>query len=249
MIPIYLCEDQREFLDDITQLVEKITIINDFHFNIKLATQNPGELYEIIKESPQQGIYFLDVDLGKSVMNGFELGKKIRAIDPRGFIIYVTTHDELLLETFKYRLEALDYIVKDEPEKLSESITACLEEINKRMASDLRESREYFAVEKGARTTYVPVEEILYFETTSKKHVIAIVTKDVVIEFYGNLSDIEGKLGKDFLRVHRSYLVNIIHIKFCDYKKRELYLSFDRKCDIARGKFKEMFQKLCKEFV
>lgn len=194
-------------------------VINDFHFKIKLATHNPEELYEIVAKAPQQGIYFLDVDLGEDVMNGFELGKRIRAIDSRGFIIYVTTHDELLPETFKYRLEALDYIVKDEPEKLNASITACLEAINKRMASDLRENREYFSVEKGARITYVPVEEIVYFETTAKKHVIAVVTKNDVIEFYGNLFEVEGKLGKGFLRVHRSYLVNSIHIKFCDHKK------------------------------
>ena len=37
------------------------------------------------------GIYFLDVDL-KCSMNGIRLGEKIRELDTRGFIIFTTTH-------------------------------------------------------------------------------------------------------------------------------------------------------------
>lgn len=244
MIPIYLCDDQINFLNEITQIVEKITLINNFNFNIKLVTQNPDELLINLETYPKQGIYFLDVDLGDTVINGFELGSKIRTLDPRGFIIYVTTHDELLYETFKYRLEALDYIIKDNVEKMWESINSCLSDVNKRLTLDSRDLRQYFAVEKGANTTYVPMEDIIYIKTTPKKHVIALITKDEIIEFYGNLSNIEKKLDKSFLRVHRSFIINTNYIKSCDYRKKILYLNHNKTCDIARNKIKQVKSEL-----
>lgn len=47
-------------------------------------------------------------------MNGFELAQEIRKFDPRGFIIFITTHAELSYMTFTYKVEALDYIIKDD---------------------------------------------------------------------------------------------------------------------------------------
>lgn len=240
MIPIYLCDDQISFLNEITKIVEKITVINEFNFYIKSFTQNPNIMLESLKFSPKQGIYFLDVDLGNNIMNGFELGEKIREIDPRGFIIYVTTHDELLLETFKYRLEALDYIIKDDVNNMWESLEGCLKAINQRLLQDPRDNRDYFAVQKGSYTNYIPFEDIIYFETSTRKHVIALIAKEETIEFYDNLSDIERRLSGNFLRVHRSFLVNINHIKSFDYRGRRLLLNHNKSCDVSRNKIKEL---------
>ena len=48
-------------------------------------------------------------------MSGLELAVKLREYDPRGFIVFITAHDDMMFETFRYRLEALDYIVKGAP--------------------------------------------------------------------------------------------------------------------------------------
>ena len=52
-------------------------------------------------------------DLGADI-NGINLGEEIRQLDPTGYIIFITTHAELSHLTFKYKVEALDYIIKDD---------------------------------------------------------------------------------------------------------------------------------------
>ena len=78
-------------------------------------------LLEKIKETGEVGIYFLDIDL-KTDMTGLTLAQEIRKYDPRGFIIFITTHSEMSYMTFIYKLEALDFILKDDPEELGKII-------------------------------------------------------------------------------------------------------------------------------
>lgn len=236
MIPIYFCDDHRPILLELTEIVTRSLQIHELDFHIRLATEQPEELLKAIDR--EQGIYFLDVDLGPHTMNGFELGKHIRALDPRGFIIYITTHEELLAETFKYRLEAMDYIFKDQPDKMIPQISACLTQISVLLKNDQRDERPHFKVVQGNRTTFVPLDDIIYFETTERKHVIRLIHLDGHQEFYGNLTDISKTLAKNFLRVHRSFLVNRTHISGYDRKSNTLSLSQQHHCFIARNKLK-----------
>ena len=47
-------------------------------------------------------------------------------LDPRGFIVFITAHGELSHMTFQYCIEAMDYIVKDYPERIPDRIKQCL---------------------------------------------------------------------------------------------------------------------------
>lgn len=107
-------------------------MIEDYDFTVETVTTSPQEIVAALSSNPRQGIYFLDVDLKDETMNGFELGKQIRSLDTRGFIVYVTSHSELLTETFKYRLETLDYIPKEDEKHMLERIALCLADINER---------------------------------------------------------------------------------------------------------------------
>ena len=70
------------------------------------------------KAVPCCGIYFPDVDL-KAPINGMKLGEEIRKLDSSPFLIYVTIHEYMMRESFRRKLMALDFIIKDQgcPEK------------------------------------------------------------------------------------------------------------------------------------
>ncbi|MBA5760556.1 response regulator, partial [Escherichia coli] len=70
-----------------------------------LSTGDPFELVSRMPRHQGMGLYFLDIDLGQPDMNGFELAQEIRKFDPRGFIIFITTHAELSYMTFTYKVE------------------------------------------------------------------------------------------------------------------------------------------------
>ena len=110
MLPIYICEDDERIRDAERRWLEKQILIEGFDMEIVLCTGNPEELLDCLAYGQQQGIYFLDVELKGASMNGFLLGEEIRKRDARGFLIYVTAFQELAFETFRYHLEALDYI-------------------------------------------------------------------------------------------------------------------------------------------
>ena len=97
-------------------------------------------------------------------MDGFGLGQEIRRLDSRGFLIYVTAFQDLAFETFRYHLEALDYIVKGNPRKMQEGIRHCLKVITERMRREEGEEREFFSVKVMDVVRHIPVDEIVFRE-------------------------------------------------------------------------------------
>lgn len=242
MVPIYICEDQPEILKQLEKSIRNIIMIEEFDFNIVLATKSPEELLHCLKNQRTKGIYFLDIEFPKDSMNGFELGKEIRKLDSRGFLVYVTTHNELLPETFTYQLEALDYILKDDPIRLNHHIKRALSTIQNLLSNELSETRELFTVESASRILHIPVDTIEYFETTYKKHNVALITSDQYIEFHGSLTQIEERLSSGFIRTHQSYLVNRSKIQHIDKKRRLILLKNGGTCLVSRNKLKKLKQ-------
>ena len=67
---------------------------------VVLGTSDPNEVLKKIEGSQNMGIFFLDIDL-KSTMNGLTLAQKIRKIQPRCYIIFITSHSEMGFLTFQ----------------------------------------------------------------------------------------------------------------------------------------------------
>ena len=102
MIDIYICEDIQKQRERIAYYVETAIMIEEYDMELKLATDDAGAFLQAVKKSKNTGLYFLDIDLG-SGKNGLELAREIREYDPRGFIVFVTSHSEMSLLTFQYR--------------------------------------------------------------------------------------------------------------------------------------------------
>lgn len=146
MVPIYLCDDDPQIRAAIRRELEKEILIKGYDMKVAAACAGPEELLEEIQKSGRRGIYFLDVDLKHEQYTGFTLGQAIRKMDPRGFLIYVTAFGELAFETFRYQLEALDYIVKENPEEMFAGIRKCLAAVVERMQDEKEDDRAYFTV-------------------------------------------------------------------------------------------------------
>lgn len=125
MLDIYLCEDSKEQLLNWKKTVENYIMMSTENCTLKCAASTPKELLTIRKESSLTGLYFLDIDLQSSI-NGLELAQEIRKIDSRGYIVFITTHSEMNLLTFRYKIEAMDFILKDEPDNLPTRICDCI---------------------------------------------------------------------------------------------------------------------------
>lgn len=243
MIKIFLCDDDIVILNRIKELIEKEIIINAYDFCLDGAFDSPVALLEEISTcKDRRNIYFLDVELKHPEYDGFLLGKKIRKIDPNATIVYITSFKDLAYKTFQYHIEAFDYIVKDE-DKLKDSILECLQSITLRLQEERKDPVECYTFRSGDMIRHIPIDDILFFETSSRPHFVILHGLHQRIEFIGSLSDIEKELGKSFLKIHRSYLVAINKIDYVDLKKNILKIG-NSECSISRRMKSELLKRM-----
>ncbi len=244
MLPVYICEDEEKIRAALKEYLEKQIMMEGYDMEIALCSGHPEEIIKAVKESLGRGIYFLDIELKGEPMDGFGLGQEIRKLDSRGFLIYVTAFKDLAFETFRYHLEALDYIVKGNPGKLKEGIRHCLEIITERMRKEKGEEREFFSVKVMDVVRHIPVDEIVFFETAGRTHRIELHGLNDRLDFIGSMQELEEKLGGRFLRVHRAYLVNVEQIGELNLKDREIRMKNGEKCMFSRGMKGRLLEKM-----
>lgn len=241
MLKVYICEDNKEHKENIRKIVENTIVIEDYDMEVELVTDNPFEIIKSIEENGGTGVYFLDVDL-KCEINGIQLAEKIREIDPQGFIIFVTTHAEMSYLTFMYKIEAMDYIIKDNYKNIRERIKDCIEHVNLKYSSKVN-STEVFSITVDDKMINLPYNEILFFETSTTIHRIIVRCVDRQIEFYGRMKELEEKLKQyDFCRCHTSFLVNKKNIKEIDKKNRIAYMINGDECLISTRGVKSLVE-------
>lgn len=230
MLEVLICDDNRSYRNKIKQIIENTILRESLDLHISMCTQNPMELLNYVREHAATGIYFLDVDL-KSSMNGIKLGEKIRYLDPHGFIIFTTIHMEMSYLVFKYKVEAMDYVAKDEDD-FKMRVTSCLmKAYNTYTKENLSEG--YIKVNEDSRIINIKLSDILFIETSSTPHKIRVHEENRQIEFYGNLKDMEQKLTPNFYRCHKSYIVNKDKIGEINLKNNKIIMINREECLVS----------------
>lgn len=229
MLNIFVCEDDAVQRKSIVQIIKNTVLIEELDMQLILDTPNPYELLETVKTSQNTGIYFLDIDL-KCDMNGMKLAQQIRLYDPRCFIIFVTSHSELSYMTFQYRVEAMDFVLKDNPAEAKVKIRECLLNALERYTLQTNKTHKVYTIEIGDRRISVDYNDILFFETSSNIHKVILHAKDRQIEFSSTIKELEKILDDTFVRCHRSFLVNKSNIQEIDTKNRIIYFINGETC-------------------
>ena len=83
-----------------------------------LDTAKVSELIQNIESESFDQLYFLDIDIKNEGKKGLKVAQEIRKLDNRGTIVFVTTHSEFAPITYKYKVSALDFIDKSDPEMI-----------------------------------------------------------------------------------------------------------------------------------
>ena len=229
MLHIFVCEDDAAQRKAVAQTIQNTVLIEELDMQLVLDTADPHALLEAVKDSQNTGIYFLDIDLSCD-MNGMKLAQQIRKFDPRCFIIFITAHSELSYMTFQYRVEAMDFVLKDNPAEMKVKIRECLFHAQERYTLQTNKTHKVYTIEIGERIISVDYQDILFFETSSNIHKVVLHAKDRQIEFSGTMKDLENTLDNSFVRCHRSFLANRNNIKEVDTKNRIIYFINGESC-------------------
>ena len=244
MISIYLCDDEEAVLHQVKTALEWKIFVENYDMEVACAASAARELLDAVRDG-SRSVYFLDVDLKDGEWDGFTLGRELRRRDPHGTLVYVTSYGDLAWKTFQYHLEAFDYIVK-ESERVGPSAARCLEAVHARLLDERRDPAEVFSLRSGDETRYMPLADILFFETAPKAHHVFLHTADSRVDFVGSLNELEQELGGRFIRVHRAYLAAADKIEAVDWKGNKVWVG-GRECLLSRAGKAELRKKLAGE--
>jgi len=222
MLHIVICEDDHDQRAKMESIVIKHIDAKDVEMELVLSTSGPDEVLDYLEKHPdKRGLYFLDVDLQHDEIDGIKLGKKIRETDPMAKIVFVTTHDEAAFLTFKHKIAALDFIIKDRPEDIETRMIECVLTAYKRYQAEKDAEPKFFKVNTGSEAANIPLDDILFFETHPKVRKRMILhTEKGKIDFRGIISEVE-KLVPEFYRCYQSNLVNPNKVLRVDKVARE----------------------------
>ena len=226
MIHIYLCEDDEQQLIHWKDIIDKYLLMNATETKLYCAIASPKELLAIRKQSDTIGLYFLDIDLNAGI-NGIELALEIRKYDPRGYIVFVTTHSEMALLTFRYKVEAMDFIVKDDPKTLPDQFCSCIKNAENNYRSQLDSKSHLLSIKVDKSSLVLDQNDIVAFSTGSGYHKVTIHTKNGIRQITGSLKEIKAGLNSSFCQCSRSAIVNLKHV--VKYSKTESQLLMDNK--------------------
>ncbi|WP_270646879.1 LytR/AlgR family response regulator transcription factor [Paeniclostridium hominis] len=193
-----------------------------------MNTFNSGE--ELFNNYPKDiDIFLLDILMDK--INGMDTARKIREKDNKAEIIFITSLIEYALEGYEVR--AYRYLIKPvKYENLKKNIINCKKEI------DIK--NKYIIVKEQGNQIKLDINEITYVEV--QKETITIHTLNEVYKTNGTMINIEKDIDCDrFFRCHKSFLVNLEHIK--SIKQYTAILENSEEVPISRYRFKDTKDK------
>ncbi|RKI44039.1 DNA-binding response regulator [bacterium D16-51] len=222
MIHIAICDDEKHMSDHIRTMVSDFFCKKnrEIHFRIFLS----GE--ELLSCDGQIDILFLDIQM--KGMDGMETARKLRANKFRGFLIFITVLKEMVFQSFE--VQAYDYLVKPVEEKQFEKTMERL------YASMQNASEDSLLVQKGYEGRIIPKDEIVFCEIIDRK-IYLNLTSGEVVDYYERIEHLETKLDSQFFRCHRSYLINLKHLK--GYKNGTAYMDNGKEVPVSRLRSKE----------
>lgn len=204
----------------------KVAIIDDeplARMELKYLLQQTNEVNKIIEgESIEDAfqlilidhpdVIFLDIHLTDE--SGLDLAKRLKEVPDAPFIIFATAYDNHAVEAFE--VDALDYILKPfEQERIQKAIDKVKLELSSRRKTTTNTSEkipERLTIETDERIYLIAFDDIIYCEVQGKE--TTVYTSKGHFKSHTSLSSIEKTLTtSQFMKVHRSYLVNTNEIK------------------------------------
>ena len=217
---IAICDDELPVLKAIAKITEAEIISNDFDAQVSLVTTNQSLIYEGIKNQ-EIDVLFLDVDFNNSGMNGIEFALELRKINRNFKLIFMTAHFEYAMLSFKCK--TFDYIMKPID-------NAKIANILKRLVLDVSDTE--LGLFKVNKNYTVRTKDILFIERNKSKS--TIYTTDSTYETCYSLNSLENDLPHNFVRVHRSYIINKDQISKISRESKSIYFNENLCCPLGQ---------------
>lgn len=228
---IAICDDNKSDLiyieNELNNALKKINITAKIDIFINaglLLNQNYNEPYDAI---------FLDIDMPE--IGGMEIAAQLNDINTLTEIIFVTNHDELVYQAFKFK--ALGFIRK-------KRLDSEIDELLKVLIDNINRNQKYIPINDSGVTKKLLINDILYMQSDDHYVDVYLVhehKKETIRETLNNIEKDYSLYG--LIRIHMRYLVNYRYIY--SIEKNVVILTNNQQLPLSKSKIhsvKEAFQ-------
>ena len=236
MLKCIAIDDEPLALRQLTSYISKIP-----YLELTATFNNALEAQQMLTG---QAVDLIFVDINMPDLSGVEF---VRGLIERPMIIFTTAYSEYAVEGFK--LDAVDYLLKPfgfaDFSRAAAKATSLYElRHNQRSAQEgeseaVPKDKEYISVKADYKVSLVKICDIVYLESEGEYVRMHLVDGSTITTLF-RLKNMETALpSESFMRVHRSYIVNLRMIKA--YVKGRIFLSDTEYVPIGEN-YKEAFQ-------
>ncbi len=185
-------------------------------------------------------VVFLDICMPD--IDGFALSKQLRENQQEILIVYITTNEHLVFDSFDY--QPFQFIRKREPEMLQKEITQTLQKIQRHL-TQIKRITLSLPYDEQASVHVQDIEAIV-----SELHYLIYHLKNgTCLKCRGKLSEVETAMADyDFIRIHRSYLVNLKNVTQLIPAKHTVKLRSGKTLELGR-KYEKTAAELYKAYL
>ena len=227
MIKVAFCDDDIAVLNELTVLINQYCLQKNQDIQYT-AFQSPFELMAEVEKGATFDILFLDVLMPGE--NGINVAKEIRQYDNNVKIVFLTSSPEYAVES--YMVNAYFYQLKPIwAESFFRLMDAAIAECKK-------EKEKSLIVRSKNGITRIDLHKLEYCEVM-KRTLIFHLHDGTVLESSGSMDTLCSTLeDSGFLRPHRSFLVNMEHIR--NISAKAIVMENNTEIPIPHGKHTEI---------
>ena len=205
--------------------------------------ESVAESVEWLRANPQPDLLFMDIHLADG--DSFRIFKSVEVTAP---VVFTTAYSEYAIDGFK--LDAVDYLLKPfsfaDFSRAAAKANSLYELRQGRLPAQpdsdseaTPKDREYISVKADYKVSLVRIADIVYIESEGEYVRMHLCDGSTITTLF-RLKNMEAALpSEQFMRVHRSYIVNLRVIR--SYVRGRIFLSDTEYVPIGEN-YKEAFQ-------
>ena len=168
-----------------------------------------------LAEKERPAVVFLDVEMPE--INGVECARTIQDMDPNTVIIFATAHEGYMGDAFE--VYAFDYLMKPfKVERVIQTLERARERLLARQSNVVNPVRPRavdgrMMLKHREGVTFLDLKDILLVQREERATVLYTADGERYVTG-DSLADMEERLpAESFFRCHKSYIINLNHIK------------------------------------
>ena len=205
-------EDEKDYAKRYKNAIHKLLVATNLKYKIVEINEYNKTTEEELEKIEGNKSYILDIEVpGK---NGLELARNIRKKgDWTSPIIIVTSHEEFKTVGYTGKILMLNFISK--ADNLEKQLIDSLE-----TALEINMANKSLCYSNKGELFYIPYQDILYIEKSLNDNTSNIITKSHIYNIRKTIKELEEELSNtiDFIKTHRSCIVNLKNIKHIDFE-------------------------------